>query len=290
MSNLQNQAKTKVPKTEILKSKTSPWRIVATVILVLLASSICVRAGFWQWHRHLDRSAFINSVNDNYTTFFDAEVSEVNAHQNEWQQLTITGHYLPESTRWLRNRPVDGQSAQHQIVLFETTDKELIAINRGWIPNPDSTPSVAQPRSEELTISGRIRPDEPDARQANSSDFIYEINTEIQVREQGISTTGTHIANFYLRLSSEVPSEDSPLIALGKPDLNPRSHLSYAFQWWFFSLAIPFVATFIALRKAVSWSAKKQSNPFNAITQKQREQDKLQRGPSEEQVEDALFD
>ena len=285
MSNPQHQAKTEVPKTN-----KSLWRLILVVLLVLLASSVCVRAGFWQWHRHLDRSAFINSVNDNYTTFFDAALIEVDPHQNEWQQFTITGRYLPESTRWLRNRPVNGQSALHQIVLFETTNKELIAVNRGWTPNLDVTSSIAQPSNEEVTITGRIRPNEPIARQANSSEFVYEINTKIQVKEQNISSPGAHIATFYLRLNNEVPNESSPLIALGKPDLNPRSHLSYAFQWWFFSLALPFVTIFIVLRKTISQNTKTQSNPFEAITQSKREKHKLQREPSEEQVEDALFD
>ena len=86
----------------------------------------------------------------------------------------------------------------------------------------------------------------------------------------------------YGALVDEDPAPERPLGALPRPSTDPGSHLSYALQWWTFALGSLVGFSILARRELV---APAEPAPDDVPVPPRR-----RRGPSAEDVEDALID
>ncbi len=87
----------------------------------------------------------------------------------------------------------------------------------------------------------------------------------------------------YGALVSEDPAAARPLGALPRPSTDPGSHLSYALQWWTFALGSLIGFSILARRELVAPAAAA-PDAADPVPPRRR------RGPSAEDVEDALID
>ncbi|WP_435300160.1 SURF1 family cytochrome oxidase biogenesis protein [Timonella sp. A28] len=288
------------------------WIGIAVAVGVLVA--LCIAAGRWQWHRHVDRADFISTVDANYESI-PVDIAEIlpNTHtqlapSRVWSQAQLRGTYLPEYTVLLRNRPVNSSPALHVLVPFETQSGNIFLINRGWISNarnaagPESIPA---PPAGLVDVVVHLRADEPATDRSAPIGQVQAINIK-QVLQAGSNAAESaesllqrdYYQYAYGALSDEKPSAQQSLRALPKPDTDPRSHLSYAFQWWVF--AIGGAATFLVLfvKDRTRFSQKKSSgNPFAALNEAEeavssdsKTSKRRAQRTTEEDYEDALFD
>ncbi|NTW39023.1 MAG: SURF1 family protein [Cellulomonadaceae bacterium] len=222
-------------------------RWASTVAVALLAASLCVTAGVWQWHRHVARSAAVALVEANANADpvpLDDVVSLGSPlpTAQTWRVVSATGHYLPEVGVLLRNRPVDGQPGFHVLEAFVVDDGSLrgavLVVDRGWVRSSDGgTPAedVPAPPAGEVTLVARLRADEVASDRSAPPGQVQAIDVE-QVR---VAAGSPWAADVTLAMYGTVRTEDgvrSSLGALAEPSTDLGPHLSYAFQWFVFAL------------------------------------------------------
>ncbi|MEZ0449112.1 SURF1 family cytochrome oxidase biogenesis protein [Cellulomonas sp. ICMP 17802] len=229
-------------------------RAVGLVLLGVVVAVACTFLGRWQWNRHVWRDSAIAVVETNWsadpvplqsvlpttgTALTDADV---------WRRVTVAGHYEPDGTVLLRNRPVDGAPAYHVLVPFVVDDASagtapaptqagtVLVVDRGWVdPGEDASADVAAPAPPEgtVTLTARLRQDEPASSRTAPPGQVQAISAP-QVLAAGGTPGDTYDA--YVAMTAEDPAVSPVPGALPPPSTDPGSHLSYAFQWWTFAL------------------------------------------------------
>jgi len=238
----------------------------------------CTLLGRWQWNRHVWRDAAIAVVQENYAadpvplSTVLADPSDVPADTDEWRRVRVAGHYLPDDTVLLRNRPVDGNPAYHVLVPFVVTDPApagagagaamqapgrpaagtLLVVDRGWVPTgQDASAAVTPPAppAGTVTLTARLRPSEPESRRSAPPGQVQAIAVAQVLAAAGDGLTGSPAyTGGYVAMTEESPAAGQALGALPPPSTDPGSHLSYAFQWWTFALG-GLVAFSVAARR-----------------------------------------
>lgn len=224
----------------------SAWFLLAVAFAVS-----CFFLADWQLDRRDQAVTKIQRMVDNYDksslplqSVSDLELENVTAF--EWTPIELTGAYIPEQELLVRNRPTAGQPGFIQLVPFRATTGEVVVIERGWIPaNSDLAPAASfRPSGETKNLRARIRLGELTPNRDSPEGFATSIHLESLQEITGIELE----QEFYLRLISEDPSENSYPQPLGKPLLDEGNHLSYAVQWILFAL-MGFFALFWAIRQ-----------------------------------------
>lgn len=285
------------------------WVVLWTGVLLLVLG--CLAASRWQWERHVARTAAIEIVEANYASapvpleeLLPASGASVDP-DDVWRSVTVRGHYEPDRTALLRNRPVNGQASFHVLVPFVTDSGTVLVVNRGWLQYDAGSArpgSVPAPPSGDVDITVRLRADEAASTRGAPPGQVQAINVG-QVLDAG--TDGGAWADglaydAYGSLVSEDPQPAEPIFRLPKPDTDPGSHLSYTFQWLVF--AVGGVAGVIVLLRREKqeqvlvaldgaehpFATGGSAEPGSRGTRTRR--DGSSRTPSAEEVEDALIE
>lgn len=235
------------------------WVILTLVALLLIPTMI--RLGIWQMHRYEERTARNQLVTDALA----AEPVPV-------EKLTAPGHTVTSAERYRtvtakgrfdtgdevvvrRRTNADDEVGYHVLTPFVLDDGKVLLVNRGWIPSdgPSQTafPKVPAPPAGEVTIKGRLMPDETTAAsgiknlQGLPDRQIMLINSEQEARRLDARVLGGYIAQ-----TAPEPSGDTPEL-LGDPGKEDAAlNYAYAVQWWLFAAAVPVGWVFLARREA----------------------------------------
>ena len=248
-------------------SQPATWlRWLRWVLFVLLFTLACVWLSHWQFDRRNEvvaRNLQVSSSYNQPTARLEELLPELSFDPSkEWRPVELNGRYLPETSQLVRNRPYNGQPGFEQVVLFETSEKQLLVVNRGWLPTgskQDSPDVIPVPSGEAQTIFARIRADEPvDGKTAPPGQLpVVDSASAIEYGLSQLAPDSTDAKpglGFYLRLASESASSGQSPKIYSMPELSERNHLSYAIQWIIFALLaisalIWFVREDIALRR-----------------------------------------
>ncbi|MEU1854374.1 SURF1 family protein [Streptomyces sp. NPDC019990] len=235
------------------------WVILTLVALLLIPTMI--RLGIWQMHRYEERTARNQLVTDALA----AEPVPV-------EKLTAPGHTVTSAERYRtvtakgrfdtadevvvrRRTNADDEVGYHVLTPFVLDDGKVLLVNRGWIPSdgPSQTafPKVPAPPGGEVTIKGRLMPDETTAAsgiknlQGLPDRQIMLINSAQEARRLDARVLGGYIAQ-----TAPEPAGDVPEL-LGDPgEEDAALNYAYAVQWWLFSAAVPIGWVFLARREA----------------------------------------
>jgi cytochrome oxidase assembly protein ShyY1 len=226
----------------LLRGNPAARRAVGLVLLAVAVAVACVFLGRWQWHRHVARDAAIRLVEQNYSAepvrldaLLPAPGSALDP-ADVWRQATVTGTYDADATVLLRNRPVNSQPGFHVLVPLVQADGSVLVVDRGWVAWDDDASGeveVPAPPSGEVTATVHLRPDEAADPRSAPAGQVQAINVG-QVLAAGGSAAPSY--GGYGGLVEESPAPDVALGPLPAPSTDPGSHLSYAFQWWTFSV------------------------------------------------------
>ncbi len=224
---------------------TREWIVLAVGAVVVAA--LCLLAGQWQWSRHLNREARIDTVVANFDTpavplseFVNGPGQELSS-DDEWRMVTVTGTYRPQNTVFLRNRPVQSTAGLHVLVPLEAEDGLVYIVNRGFVPmgadgsQPEAVPAPPEGR---VILTARLRPDEPVTSQGAPQGQTQAINTEmvLEATAEDPQWANQRTTELYLALEEENPAPAQRLYGLPQPSTDPGSHLSYTFQWVVFAV------------------------------------------------------
>lgn len=230
-------------------------RAACLVVVALVVAVTCTFLGRWQWNRHVWRDhaiAVVQASEKAAPVPLDRLLPAPDTHlapSDEWRQVKVVGHYEPDATVLLRNRPVDGNAGYHVLVPFVVEDASagtaarptevgsVLVVDRGWIPTGETSATVVDPPappSGTVTVTAKLREDEPATHRSAPPGQVQAISVDQVLAAGRVSGATTYDA--YGGLVAESPAPAVVLGPLEEPSTDPGSHLSYAFQWWVFAL------------------------------------------------------
>jgi cytochrome oxidase assembly protein ShyY1 len=181
---------------------------IAFTLLVVLAIVGMVWAGFWQWDRHNERDAFNARIRARAAAPISSAAQWLDdADAGEFRSITARGTYgTPTLTA-----PTDG--GYWVVTPMKLDSGQTVLVNRGRLP---TTKSVPETPTGEVTLQGRLR------RPAKAIGDL-----ELEGADQPL----------LIEAQASTPSDSADLTPEPFPDLdNGPPHLSYAVQWWIFSV------------------------------------------------------
>ncbi|WP_062518128.1 SURF1 family protein [Demequina gelatinilytica] len=267
-------------------------RVVAIVLVALVMSAVAVRAGFWQHGRHVQRATAIERYEANTSAepvpLADAVAPGEAVGDAEWTLVEVEGEFEAGSTTLLRNRPVDRERTWHVLAWFDTDDGRSLMVDAGWVPIPDSgDPADAVPALPEgpVTITAVLRAAEPDdGRRDEGATRI----TPLQMPDPGAEAIDGY------GMVRSICDGESCVAALGSPvplpSLSLGPHLAYTWQWFGFALIAPIGGALLARRdwQLTGEAGDDAPEPARASSPPKAPRRRRERGPSDEEIEDAL--
>ncbi|GDY33115.1 SURF1 family cytochrome oxidase biogenesis protein [Gandjariella thermophila] len=209
-----------------------PGWLALTLAVLLFAAACYTILAPWQFRRNAERVAQNAAVSSSLRTApvpLDRLVSGSGEPAAvEWRPVTMTGHYLPSGEALARLRTVQGEPAYEVLTPFQLQRGGVVLLDRGYVrPVGDvSIPAFAAPPGGEVTVSARVRQDEPDNRPAFDRDGhrqVYAVNSAIVGQAAGLA-----IRPGYFELLADQPGVLNPLPL---PQLDSGPFFSYALQW-----------------------------------------------------------
>ncbi|MET9389454.1 SURF1 family protein [Streptomyces sp. NPDC006624] len=235
------------------------WVILTLVALLLIPTMI--RLGIWQMHRYDERTARNQRVADALAAKpVPVETLTGPGHTvtsaERYRTVTATGRFDAEDEVVVRRRTnSDDKVGYHVLTPFVLGDGKVLLVNRGWIPadraGQTATPKIPAPPAGELTIKGRLMPDETTEAsgiknlQGLPDRQIMLINSEQEARRLDARVLGGYLAQ-----TAPEPRGDTPEL-LGNPGKEDAAlNYAYAVQWWLFAAAVPVGWVILARREA----------------------------------------
>jgi cytochrome oxidase assembly protein ShyY1 len=234
------------------------WVILTLVALLLIPTMI--RLGFWQLHRYEERTA----RNDLVAEALGADPVPVERLTAPGQQITTderyrtvsaTGRFDTADEVVVRRRTnADDEVGYHVLTPFVLDDGKVLLVNRGWIaadgPSQTEFPKIPAPPSGEVTVTGRMMPDET-TEASGIKDLkglpdrqIMLINSEQEAERLDASVLGGYVV-----LTAPEPKGGTPEL-IGRPGNEDAAlNFAYAIQWWLFSAAVPVGWWFLVRRE-----------------------------------------
>jgi len=215
-------------------------RWVGWLLMVTVFAAVCGGLSWWQWDRRAETAAQNAQVSANWDARPTADASAqawfgALAQENTYRQVTLTGEYLPKNTVFARRRTVGDTLGMEVLVPFKTRQGAMVVVDRGWLPNGDSTEQtpdpVPAPPAGNVTVTVRMMAAEPHIGDAPDGQ-IASIDLAGMASRTGLPlSTGA-----YGLMVSEDPTPAVVPTPLPKPEADEGMHWSYAFQWAAFGI------------------------------------------------------
>jgi cytochrome oxidase assembly protein ShyY1 len=208
---------------------------IAFHLLIVALVITMVNLGFWQLRRLDQRQAFNALVTTNISqpaaplgTVLTASTDPAGV---EWRTVTVTGTYVPGQQVLVVNRSQGGQLGRNVVDVLRLADGTAVVVNRGFAPI--AVPAPPAP-SGSVTVTGVLRRSE--LRHAGQpEDASGVVLTEI--RRIDIDKLAPQIGSPVLPVYVQATRVDNPVLQpIEPPELTNGPHLSYAIQWFVFSI------------------------------------------------------
>lgn len=241
-------------------------RWIAFHLLVVAVVVLMVNLGLWQLRRLDERHAFNDRVTErideppiSIDELVPTDVANDALDVVEWRPVRATGQYLADEQVVVVNRSQGGQAGDMVVTPLRLADGRVLLVERGFVPlDRDINP----PPSGDVSIVGRLRESQV-RRRGQLTDPAEGDLTEIQrldIDRLAGQLPGP-VVPMYVELTASDPPEvgDAPAPVV-EPELTSGPHLSYAVQWFIFSL-LAVVGWILAVRK----SAKQPTTPDGKV-------------------------
>jgi cytochrome oxidase assembly protein ShyY1 len=236
-------------------------RWIAFTILVVLLVILMINLGFWQLRRLHERRAINHQVISNDAAalvslrdLVDPAAPLDSMGGVQWRRVIVTGTYDEAHQVLVRNRSYNSSPGEHVVVPLRLADGTAVLVNRGWIPESTSAgklPTVPPAPTGTVQLIARIRvtqqrgllgPRDP------ATGVLSEVNRVdiARIRQQ----TPYPLYPVYLELPATTVEVNQLPQPLPLPELDDGPHLSYAVQWFIFTVCA-MVGWVLVVRKSV---------------------------------------
>ena len=234
----------------VRKLFTPRWILIHLGVIALII--FMINLGLWQLDR-LDSKRSVNRAVAERTVQPVAPYSTVlqenpdNPKNLEWRRVELKGAYRVDKPVTLINRSSNGAAGYNSLVPFQMETGDVMLVNRGFVPL--ATPNPKAPEGS-LQIVGYLRVSQSRST-LGAIDNTDLTNTEFQRVDIPLimKHVGAPPVEHFLQLIEESPSTKAEWPEpVAVPEPSEGSHLSYAFQWFFFCL-VAFVAWIVVIRR-----------------------------------------
>ncbi|HEX4225076.1 MAG TPA: SURF1 family cytochrome oxidase biogenesis protein [Pseudonocardiaceae bacterium] len=215
------------------------WLAMVAGVLIFAGACFWILSP-WQFGRNIERQTQISALTDAGTsapqpldTFLPGRVEPT--AQQEWFQVTMTGHYLANDDVVVLLREIDScedcdpSPAFEILTPFHQDNGTNVLVDRGYVApgNFDQVPRFKAAPAGHVTLTARVHPDEPVSGHKsliqNGHQEVYEINATVVGRAVGVT----------MRPGSFALIQGAPgsLGIAALPQLDSGPFLSYAWQW-----------------------------------------------------------
>lgn len=220
-------------------------RMLAFHALVLVVVPTFIWLGFWQLDRWEVRSAAVNLQQENIEAEHVpvealAEVGSDVDPADRWRTVEATGTWDTDNELLLRNREGSGGVGFHVLTPLITEDGTGLLVNRGWIERGETardTPDTPAVPEGEVTVQGRLHYSETEENTGLRNRENLPERQIMIVDVDGLAEDLPYpIYGGYAELTSQDPEPDNPPERVLLQEENSGMSLSYAVQWWVFSI------------------------------------------------------
>jgi cytochrome oxidase assembly protein ShyY1 len=260
-----------------------------TAAIVIAAMALGVFAGLWQWNRHHEKAAAIAAQEaaqgSGVTTLdevLDPGASEVG--DAEWHIVEVTGTFADSPLTELRGRSLDRVATLQYLAWLTLDDGRSLLVNTGWQARSAEASAPELPRGT-VTVTGVLRNFEQDnGRQTG------------RITPAQVPQPGGQMVPGYVMAESICGAQGcfEQLEPVPVPSISLGAHLSYAFQWWLLTLVAAPIAIWVT-RKDAAHERERDAQGGGATgsgaqkpARTPRPARRRERGPSDEEIEDAL--
>jgi cytochrome oxidase assembly protein ShyY1 len=222
-------------------------------LLVVVCIIAMVNFGFWQLRRLDEKQAFNARVEQRY----DADVVPLdellvpgaNPDDLEWRPVSVSGVYEPTGTVQIVNRSQFGQAGENTVTPMRLDGGQVLVVNRGFLPLDVVAPP---PPVGTVSVTGRLRLTQVRtfAQLGDPDTGVLTVAQRVDIDRLAQQIEGD-VLPMYLDVYESNPTEaepqPQPVVA---PELGEGNHLSYAVQWFIFSVAVA-VGWVLAVRRSL---------------------------------------
>lgn len=228
--------------------KSPKWIFGHVIVLVLVVGFI--NAGLWQLHRLDERKAFNAQVEANMAqpvvpigTVLPPESDFADATQVLNRQVSATGHYLIDQEFVITGQAnAQSRPGVWAVTPLQLDDGRILLVNRGWLPSSGAITKPmadAQPPTGTVVVRGLVSETQTEgagqAKERSTKDATNFLRIDIsRIQNQFAAPL---VPAFLLR-EHQRPADPGPQVPvpLARPELDNGPHLSYALQWFGFTL------------------------------------------------------
>jgi cytochrome oxidase assembly protein ShyY1 len=230
-------------------------------LLVILAIVTMINLGFWQLRRldqKRERADTIAARIDVPPVPLDALVpADLSAGDEaptdaEWRSVTAAGTYLPDDQFLVVNRSQDGLAGDMVVTPLQLDDRRVLLVERGFVPAGAEDEETPAPDGH-VEVVGRLRQSQRHSpgQLTNAAEGVITEAQQFDIPRLAEQMPGA-VVPMYIELTSSTPAEAGPYpVPVNPPvrDLGP--HLSYAIQWFIFSVCAA-VGWVLAVRRSLA--------------------------------------
>lgn len=232
-------------------------RMLAFHALVLVVVPTFIWLGFWQLGRWEMRNAAVNLQQENLEAAPVplTELVEVGSNvdpADRWRTVEATGSWDTDNEFLLRNREGSGGVGFHVLTPLITEDGTALLVNRGWIERGETardTPDIPAVPEGEITVQGRLHhPETEENTGLRNRDDMPDGQIMI-VDVDGLAESLPYpVHGGYAELTGQDPAPDDPPERVTLREEDSGMSLSYAVQWWVFTL-VAIVGWIVLMRR-----------------------------------------
>lgn len=238
---------------------------IAFHLIVLIGIVGMVNLGFWQLRRLDQRRAFNATVTERIdqapvpldsllptesVTSTDADEIDGRLADLEWRPVVVSGTFVPDADVEVVNKSHDGRPGSHTVTPLRLDDGRLVLVNRGFVALTATPPPAPD---GPVVLTGLLRQSQqreglglrdPDTGPLSSAQRVDIARLAPQFDRP--------LVPMYVEVTDRFPNDQvsDDVVPLRLPALTEGNHLSYAGQWFIFSVAVA-VGWVLAVRR--SW-------------------------------------
>ena len=210
--------------------------------LIVLAGSVgMIAAGLWQLDRLDHRRAFNETV-EARTARAPVPLAETlgSGGDQEWTPVVVSGSWLNEHQVLVVNRSQGGVAGRNIVTPVLTSEGRVVAVTRGFLALSAPLPELDQ---GEVVLRGLLRSSETrgfggvsDPEQGRLEE-LQRLDLDRLARQLPPELAAA-LVPWSVALEASDPAQPASVVPVARPELSEGPHLSYAIQWFFFTLCV----------------------------------------------------
>jgi surfeit locus 1 family protein len=219
-------------------------------LLALLLAALCLRLGFWQWHKGVQREAQWRDFERGSQALVSLAAAPLTGVPL-YQRVSVSGVLDGTHQFLLDNRAYQGRPGYEVLTPLRRAGATTFLVDRGWVPFSGSRaqlPPVSLEGAANVTLAGRVAllPSPGLAFGHAAPAGAWPKVTAFPAMDELADALGETLEPRILWLDAQAPQGYAR--DWQPPGMSPLRHYSYAIQWWTFAALTLFVWALLRLR------------------------------------------